>query len=117
MNEQLLQLAQKYKPLGQIMLDELLLSADDALKLADDLERIGAPIAGVNFWYYVTVRDQQILAQDHHELSVSDAILQGENPVQDSVALAKNFIGLRPPRATFVSIIVDAPEWVMHSEP
>jgi hypothetical protein len=116
MNEQLLQLANQYKPRGQIMLDELLLSADSALKLADDLERLNIPVAGVNFWYYVTVRDQQILAQDHHELSVSDAILQGDNPVQDSVALAKNFIGLRPPRATFISIIVDAPEWIMNSE-
>ena len=113
-NQALLELVNKYRPRGVALMDELLLSAEDALRLCDELEALNVPISGVNLWYYAQARDQQILAQDHQELSMSDAVLQGENPVSESVAMAKHFIAfLRPPRTAFVSLAVDEPEWVM----
>ena len=110
MQVQLTQIMNKYRPLGVMKGSEFLLTPDDAIRLIDDLEAIGIAITGVDGWRYVD-RDKGWIVQDLEvDLSIDDAILQGEQPVQKSSAIAKNYIRNRlPERVSFVSFTLDIP--------
>lgn len=101
MDEKITRLLDIYRPLGIVKAGELLLRPEDALRLADDLERIGVGIAGVDVWYYVG----ENIAEGLEGTDLS-SLLKEEDSVKKSIAYAKQFIREHlSQRTVFVSFI------------
>ena len=113
--EQVAAVLERYKPLGIVrgrqFGAELLLRPQDALRLADELGKLGVPIAGVDGWKYVN-REHGTVRQDIDvDFSVDDALLRQHDAVERSVALVKDFIRHQLlPDTDFVVLNLDIPQ-------
>lgn len=106
----LVDIMQKYAPLGVVMGHELLLRSDDTLRLANDLEKLGIAILGFDCWY----NDHGGLREDTSvEFYVGDTIIWGSTPVHDSAVKVNDFIQNQLPKNTqYVSLTLHIPyDW------
>ena len=105
--EQLRQLINVYKPIGIVSGREFLLHPDDALRLADDLGKIGIRLVGADGWYYAN-RELNYLVEDPGiGCSVSDDFSES---VEETIALVRNFITTKlPEHIEFVALTPDFP--------
>ncbi|MEQ8754544.1 MAG: hypothetical protein RID09_13660 [Coleofasciculus sp. G1-WW12-02] len=99
MIETLRSIIDNYHNLGIVKAGELLLRPVDAVKLADELEKNGILILGVDLWYYIGNK----IAEDPGSLELSDI-----SDVKDNARVAKEFIKNKlPERTEFVSFILE----------
>jgi hypothetical protein len=117
--DSLTQIMGQYRHLGVVKGGELLLRPDDALRLAEELGRIGIAIMGCDGWYYVKPDDDRWIAQDLAvDYYVGDDILQCDEPVRRSVEAVKQFIKTEvTERTAFISFTLDVPaSWDLFPE-
>ena len=87
----------KYQSLGSVKAGELLLPPAQAMLLADELERAGVLILGVDLWY---AKGEEV-AENPNCLDLSEI-----TDVKASARLARDFIARRLPEGTaFVSLV------------
>lgn len=99
MIEALEQLIDRYHPLGIVKAEELLLHPEDAVSLANELEKKGILILGVDFWYYI---DNKIV-ENPSSLDLSEI-----KNVKTSARLVEEFITNQLPEKTaFVSFVLE----------
>jgi phosphotransacetylase len=99
MIEALEQLIDKYHHLGIIKAQELLLHPEDAVSLANELEKKKILILGVDLWYYI---DNKIV-EDPSSLDLSEI-----KNAKTSARLVKEFITNQlPERTAFVSFVLE----------
>jgi hypothetical protein len=99
MNSIVAQLMDKYRPSGLMKAGELLLPAQAALQLIDELEGHHALILGIDVWYEVDGH----IAQDLGSLDLSNS-----NDMMLNSGQAREFIKKYLPEKTkFVSVVFD----------
>lgn len=101
----------QYRPLGMIKAGVLLLKPDDALRLAEDLEKLDVAIMGLDCWCYSDRDGRSTITQDAAlSVEIDPKILNSDRAVQDSVMRVKRFIsGELPPNAIFISLTLHIP--------
>ena len=107
--QQLRGLIQRYRPLGIVKGNELLLSPKDALYFANDLKAIDISIMGVDGWHFVDKSKGWIVQDLTVEFGVDEDILQMENASEKSVEQVTKFLEQLEERIDFVSFILDIP--------
>ncbi len=108
---QLRDFLQAYRNLGLVKGGELLLPPEVMLRLADDLEAMGIAITGVTGWHYVDPVERTAVVEDlTADFTVSEAVLMGDDPIRQSVAMVKDYImNSLPEQTAFVSFTLDIP--------
>jgi len=106
----LLSVIKKFMARGFLKGGELLIKPEDALEMADDLERIHVPLMGVTGWHIVD-RDKGWIVEDLAvDYYVGDAIWFGNNPVEESIQAVKQYLTESLPQsAEFVTLDIDMP--------
>lgn len=109
MSSPLFKILDTYLTKGLIKAGELLLRPRDALFLADDLQRLGVSILGVDIWYQV----DGAIAEDPNGLDLS-YMTDRDDAVEASTAAAKNYIERQlSDRIEFVSFVIDDQNWAL----
>jgi hypothetical protein len=89
---------------------ELLLRPGDALRLVDDVERLGVAVLGADGWHYTDRAKGWIVEEPEADLAVPESILQEPDVVRRSAEAARDFIRNRlTPATEFVSLVLDTP--------
>ncbi len=104
-HDRLTELMTKYKSIGLVKGGELLLPQSAALDFITALESLGIVILGCDGWRYADPNNPTWIVQDLTvDYSVSDRILNGNNPAKESADAVKQFLLAIPTEVDFVSI-------------
>jgi hypothetical protein len=100
-------LLNRFRDRGIVNAGELLLYAEDAVHLAEELADLGVPIIGIDLWYRVG----DALAEDPYGCDFSD-ILQQPDAVAETTRRTIDFIRhLRSSKAEMISLVIDDQGW------
>ena len=96
MNDKLQQVIREYLSQGFVVAGEILLSPDRALAFVDDLESLGVPVDGVDFWYL----------HDGHPVEIPwGADPEGATVSEVAQATRRMIREKRPAEAVYVSLV------------
>ena len=115
----LIEIVEKYRPLGVTKGGLLLIPPQDAIRMIHDVAEAGFVIVGLDGWGTYTDKDGVEIIYESLEVdfAVSRDTLYGNNPVSESAAACEAYIRSIPDflksQATYISLVIHYPrEWL-----